>query len=916
MDLNQRKLNKSEWEHIEVPISQQEQEVLEFILSAVGNVNLRFNKHTSLYQYLKINTSVVMLTPEKQARYIEDIDLYLFNTLFLEDVTRTFESASFEYEGIKRSGKKETTKKLKQADLLRIKSSLDRNKLNKENVFEILLLELVANIVSNTKFMLNYFTLYKMMSNSVKSINRHVVAIVEYVLEFYKPRIKMSEIVTNSVSYIEKNPLLLKYADIQLYKHQKEIFTVFRNEDFQRNQDAFLCGGTDADSQDARCSNEHGIYFVDNKVIDAQEEEGADNEVVARPSKLVLYISPTGTGKTITPIGLSTKYRIIFICAARHVGLALARASISVGKKVAFAFGCSSASDIRLHYFAAKDYTKDRKSGGIRKVDNSNGEKVEIMICDVRSYLYAMYYMKSFNPIDNLLVFFDEPTISLDYEEHNLHGYIKELWEKNEIPNMVLSSATLPKLDELRDTIASFQDKFPNAEVVEINSIDCKKSIPIINKYGYVVLPHNITTSYDELMTIIEHCLSNGTLLRYFDLQEVVDFILYVERNAFIGDIFWLDNIFTDLSEISMESIKLHYLSILKRVERDNWFAIYTNMTMTQKARIRENKAVTTTTNISMSSIHKNKSFDSSLIKEDKGGVPLKKIKSEMIDATEVKKVDVGAYVTTKDAYTLTDGPTIFLADDIEKIAKFCIQQSNIPVVALTEIMQKIEYNNKINEKITELEEELLAIEQNNITTEVTAKNKEALKNKELDDTVKGVSKINDLLEMYRKKIKSAELNETFVPNKTLHMKKWVGKVLENSFTSDIDEHTIMEIMMLTDVDNSWKLLLLKGIGSFHNHTSVRYTEIMKSLADKQKLFMIIASSDYIYGTNYQFCHGYISKDMRLTQEKIMQSMGRIGRGNIQQDYTVRVRDDAHVRLIFYPEIDKIEVRNMNALFS
>jgi hypothetical protein len=38
----------------------------------------------------------------------------------------------------------------------------------------------------------------------------------------------------------------------------------------------------------------------------------------------------------------------------------------------------------------------------------------------------------------------------------------------------------------------------------------------------------------------------------------------------------------------------------------------------------------------------------------------------------------------------------------------------------------------------------------------------------------------------------------------------------------------------------------------------------MKKLADEQKLYMIIASSDYIYGTNYQFCHGFLSKDLNL----------------------------------------------------
>jgi hypothetical protein len=105
------------------------------------------------------------------------------------------------------------------------------------------------------------------------------------------------------------------------------------------------------------------------------------------------------------------------------------------------------------------------------------------------------------------------------------------------------------------------------------------------------------------------------------------------------------------------------------------------------------------------------------------------------------------------------------------------------------------------------------------------------------------------------------------------------------------------------------------GIGVFTNHPSITYTEIIKRLASQQKLFMIIASSDYIYGTNYQFCHGYLSKDLSITQEKIIQAFGRIGRNNIQQEYTIRLRDDTQVEKLFYKEINKPEVMNMSKLF-
>jgi hypothetical protein len=165
--------------------------------------------------------------------------------------------------------------------------------------------------------------------------------------------------------------------------------------------------------------------------------------------------------------------------------------------------------------------------------------------------------------------------------------------------------------------------------------------------------------------------------------------------------------------------------------------------------------------------------------------------------------------------------------------------------------------------------------------------------------------------------IKSAMLNDGFIPNKKMHLDKWAeGINAKGSFTSNIDEQTVSDIMALKGVDNSWKVLLMMGIGVFINHENITYTEIMKKLADEQKLYMIIASSDYIYGTNYQFCHGFLSKDLVLTQEKVIQAMGRIGRNNIQQTYTVRFRDDEQIYKLFTSETEKPEIINMNKLFN
>ena len=126
----------------------------------------------------------------------------------------------------------------------------------------------------------------------------------------------------------------------------------------------------------------------------------------------------------------------------------------------------------------------------------------------------------------------------------------------------------------------------------------------------------------------------------------------------------------------------------------------------------------------------------------------------------------------------------------------------------------------------------------------------------------------------------------------------------------------IEKIMLIPNVKDSWKVLLIMGVGVFCKHESQEYVDIMKELADQQCLYMIIASTDYIYGTNYQFCHAYLGKDLEnATQEKIIQAMGRVGRGAFQHTYSLRFRNNDMLHKIFKEEKNKKEVYHMNKLF-
>ena len=581
---------------------------------------------------------------------------------------------------------------------------------------------------------------------------------------------------------------------------------------------------------------------------------------VKRPkAKLIYYQAPTGTGKTISPVGLANGKKVIFTCAAKHIGLQLAKSCISMEIPIAIAFGCKDPSDIRLHYFAAKDFVRHRKSGQIFRVDNSVGDKVQVIITDIQSFLPAMNYMCAFNEESDIIWYWDEPTITLDYQEHEFHEILERNWKQNRIPNVVLSSATLPDKDDVSSMSRYFCDKFEGANIEQIKSYECKKSIPIYDKEGNIVMPHIYYDNYRSLRKCVRHIKDNLTILRHLDVKKMVDLIYYVNKHNLIQEQFNIENHFENISDITIMSLKMYYLDVLMLL-RDNYEKVskYFN--------------------------DKYKSKKQSFIK-----------------------------ITTNDSYTLTDGPTIFISDNVKKLGLFYLQVSKIPETELDTILETIQRNERYTIELERVEKE-------------EQQRQDKLGSKQLDkDHSKNVkSDEYKIQQIYRKtvkalkeRIKTIELNPKYVPNSKQHIKLWSkDKDTNSSFTSDIDDETVTKIMYL-NVDKAYKILLLMGIGVFVKDINKEYLDVMKGLAIQQKLFVIIASSDYIYGTNYQFCHGYLSKDLEnMTQEKMIQAFGRIGRRKSQSNYTIRLRDNSLIDKLFMKEENKPEVINMNQLFG
>jgi hypothetical protein len=355
-------------------------------------------------------------------------------------------------------------------------------------------------------------------------------------------------------------------------------------------------------------------------------------------------------------------------------------------------------------------------------------------------------------------------------------------------------------------------------------------------------------------------------------LKEITYFISYVNKNVELKDRYKIETYFESIADIDVISIKQYYLKVLGSLKNDY----------------------------------------------DKVFIHFQDRKKAMYESN-IK-------LTTSDAYTMTDGPTIYMAEDIDKIGKFCLHIAKIPMEILKVITEAINTNDFIRQEVEEVERELLILEGS--VQESTSKKRGGSNDKKSKDSKKASrsgkpeadtakKQLQRKLEELRAKMSKVELDKEFVPNTLDHLKRydredWLGK----SFASDIPESVVEKIMLL-DVDAMWKILLLMGIGVFTNHTSRDYVAIMKELAQNQQLYLIIASTDYIYGTNYQFCHGYVGKDLNnLTQEKLIQAFGRVGRKNTKNDYSIRLRDERFINTLLLKSENMIEVNNMNRLFA
>jgi hypothetical protein len=374
---------------------------------------------------------------------------------------------------------------------------------------------------------------------------------------------------------------------------------------------------------------------------------------------------------------------------------------------------------------------------------------------------------------------------------------------------------------------------------------------------------------------------------------------------------YYRENYFDSIEDITMNKLKLYYLDLLSVLDQAQWQSCKTYLMVQQKKKYNKGGNALSRMNTMPTS-------------NNNGGSTISRMNSESQVAEMKKKAQLqaldGVFLTTKDAHTLTDGPSIYLADNILNMANFYVKESKIPDTILRQLVDGIVKNEKLMEKILELERKV--DEQNapkdSGTTSAKGKGSSSSVYKEKDEE-KNVSlqNLRGQIDNLRDQMRAISLNPNYVPNTNEHQEKWIpgGKIQQNAFSGSLNEDDVKAIVEM-DISIQYKVLVLMGVGVLIQQESKAYEEMVKRLANDQKLFLILTSSDYIYGTNYQFCHGFIGKDLKnMTPQKTIQAMGRVGRNKHQQDYTIRFRDDSMIHGLFKPPAFNREAHNMNKLF-
>ena len=621
-------------------------------------------------------------------------------------------------------------------------------------------------------------------------------------------------------------------------------------------------------------STEYDFLFPKTSVSPYPSQKELVNKVMTNKEALIFFISMIGTGKTtmIAPLAkyiekqqiksnvnnLNIKHELLFACSVEPV-----RHQVAL-----LAYNCS------IKFGIASSNTK--KFRVINHFSTTN-ENRQLVIADLSMALELLKNAKQNNTCYTL--FIDEPTVGADQPNHPISRLVVQLLE--EAPGMtILSSATMPRANEIPDLVKIYQTNHPHGKIEEVLSLESKIGCQVFTEQRTTIAPHVNCMNKEQLKVQIEKIESMPFLRRIYTPLMMYHLYDKMINNGIKKEMLPnLEEIFikpSNLSQGNIEKIGIELLDILYKYGTDKSIK---NITMLEDVQVED--------------FEKEQDIENDDNNESDEDI----FETENVEEEEIKEsIDLNRIFTKQSHYYI--GGCLIACEDpvnfaLDKASKLLDILNSDKIGGLKKFVKDYdnkvqEYDNnlnKFNQRHNVKDEDFQKSDKNSAAygfhdgTRIKIKTSSGKKrNNEFEKN----TKINDMKEQegiikpsfkfpYQFQINTLPFLKLFSPNK---LKKIERSTIRTPF---IDcEYDL-------GVSDDITLLLLCGIGIYtHNTTALTdlYLEKVLAYAEEGSLAFLISDDSICYGANYPFGHVIVEDSFALKHSigTMFQLWGRAGR--------------------------------------
>lgn len=373
------------------------------------------------------------------------------------------------------------------------------------------------------------------------------------------------------MNYINFSKLILEQAEIVL----KFCETLINIEELEINYPELITQ-TSFDKQDNKCKI---------KLYKCQEEVlvNLNNSMKNDKPLFINYQTPPGAGKTtlvVSVASLGSKYdkKVIYVCYNEIVRNEVSKMCFHSGITFAIISDCI----IKPHNscFTSKKYKgkiaehEDRQmrlNYELVRIENKCDKMPLIYVCDLLS---ATLLLNTKDAKNNYITYIDEPTAGAETLNSEMtKNYMQIILNS---PKMCIClSATMPEKEETPIIYKNFRDKFKsdddNIKIIKSSLIPI--NCLILDEDAFIVCPHDVANTIEELEIIIQFLEKKPFLLKFYTPYTYysIKHILKSHNIEFHEDTF-------SLLDISHKRIRTETLKLLKVIVKQNLLDIFTEI--------------------------------------------------------------------------------------------------------------------------------------------------------------------------------------------------------------------------------------------------------------------------------------------------------------------------------------------------